>query len=593
MIKQLLSSNAFALPRLRIWIHALLGGRRPLDAFVGVLAASSTLLLILSFLLWVSDQTTPSFKALEEEAQRALARRDVETARVCILRLRILAPDEPGSALLQAKLLQLLGNYDEAVHLLRSLLRVDGAEDVAVRLALAEALILGPRPDAAAGLAHLERAIARAPKEARVHEVAARVALVREEWRQVLKHLEQTPLASRADLRLIQAIALWNLGETERAAKLSREIEELRLRQIAELDERPQYDELMAATLGLQGEFQRALAWVPSGEAAIPAWRRTRCDLLSGLASKLAGGHFPKLVPALERLEEALQLDGGHRPSLRVFARVSMQAASDREVDRENQARLIAAPTGSLVAAFAAWYGACRSRLSGSPQEVNSNLDAAMSNPQMATLIGELAWTLPTEENVDPRLLDLLLLAHQKLPKSPASNLASPELEGRLLAAMGRWAEASLSLRQAVTEGPTRFPDTPQTTRDVWERLALAAWGQGNRARARSLFADAHYLTLDPGRFERNLALCSALYDTLESDWSRALEGLEKFATSEDRKHPEWEELRALLMYRLGRKDEARQLLASGRETWDRAYPKPSELAELHFRVRASRDSSP
>jgi hypothetical protein len=589
MIKRLLSSNAFALPRLRIWIHALLGGRRPLDAFIGLLAAGSALLLILSSLLWVSDQTTPSFKALEEEAQRALSRKDIETARVCILRLRNLVPDEPGSVVLQAQLLQLLGNHDEAVFLLRSLMQKEGETSVNARSALAEALLLGPRPDTAAGLAHLEKALAEAPKSPRVHEVAARVALVREDWPQVLTHLDQTPLASRPDLRLMQAIALWNSGETERAAQLCREIEELRLRQIAALDERPEFDELMAAVLGLQGEFARALAWVPSGSDVNPAWIRNRCDLLSALAGKLASGPFPKWLQALERLEEALQLDNSHRPSLRAFAKLSLQVTADSEVDRDNQARLESGGTDSMVTDFSAWYAACRALQAGDQQGIDASLNAAMANPQTARLIGHLAWSVLSEQVDDPGLLDLLLNASRKLATSHAASLASPELEGRLLVATGRFSEASFSLRQAFNEGSTRLSDTVQVTRDVWERLALDAWSEGNRARAHSLFADAYDLALDRGRLERNLALGSALYDELDSDWAKALEGLERFATDEDRKHPEWDELRGLLKYRLGQPGEIGQWLDSGRHAWGRSYPKPAALSELYDKLARAR----
>jgi uncharacterized protein HemY len=583
MIQKLLSSNAFALPRLQIWIRTLLGGRRFVDALIGLLAVSSAILLILSFLLWISDITTPNLMALEEEAQRALTRKDIETARVCILRLQILAPNEKRSALVQAKLLQLLGNHDEAIYLLRTLMEPGVTEDFDVRLALAEALILGPRPDTEAGRAHLEQAFAQAPNDPRAHEVAARVAAVVGDWSDVLQHLEKTPLASRADLRILEAIALWNLGETKQASRIGREIEELRLRSIAEMDERPSHDELMATALGLQGEHESALSWVPSAGDSNPAWSRIRCDLLSAHATKLAAATFPKYAMALSALEESLLLEPSHLPSLRAFTALSIQIATSDEAYQQVVERQNSFDPNDPAERFALWYGACRQAFISERHAARELARQLLADPQCAQVIARLAWAAVLDNQSKQPWIQLLYDASLALTTSEtAADLSTPELHGRLLTILGQWDEASLLLRQAVNEGPTRLADTAKVTRDVWERLAFEAWANGNRARARALFADAHYLTLDSGRFERNLALCSALYDDLAFDWERALEGLDRFATEEDRKHPQWTQLRGLLKYRLGQLDEANQLLKGAQVHWDRSYPQPGELLALY-----------
>jgi len=410
--------------------------------------------------LWSAQVRGPSRELIARydlAVERALGRKDLANAKVCVRKLVLLDEPEPRTRYALACLAGHDGDLPRARRLMSDLAPETGAGYPPAHFWMAKHLMGQQAPSregqldgTEAVIHHLERSLASTDHRQEAHERLAQLYAAQGKSAEAARHLEEAA-PQRLELYRPLAEAYLSRGDDVRFHRAAKQAQDYFQGQVEADPNNLPARIAWAAVCRLENKLDQAEKILQDGLAASNDARlgAALADVYLAKADRLAANDPRELAPRLNLLHKSLAVSPNHPQTLNrlaIFLRYSgPQADAARAVLKDLLAQVQVPGTvhlllGSMATAEGKW------------DEARLHLEQAYRlDPQLPALVNNLALALAEGESLD--LERALRLAEEavKLAPDQAEMLAT---RGRILARLQRWPDAVADLESALASSP-------------------------------------------------------------------------------------------------------------------------------------------
>lgn len=452
-------------------------------AVAGILPALMLVLVGVTVVRAVLEHGKSDGTELHARAEQSLANGRFEEARIAALRLARQPEHAQTGALLEAKALQGLGREKDCQVILDRLAPADRPGHAPAHV-MAAVLALSQQPPAfAVAQAHLDSALRAEPANREAHELCARLAGGRKDWRAVIKHVDLAQ-HERADLMLLKATALQASGLEKDAVLLGRKAE-TRLRSMpAAMDTTNlgmRYS--LAISLNMQRRYHEAASFLETACGGAPSRqdRLAMADVYLAWSRHLREQAGTDKMKVVELLEKGIKIAPENQELMAAFVAACDEAMGD-DAESARYARRVLQGEG-VASSFLHYYLGIREWSHGSKATARDHFQLARDlNPQFTAVTNNLAMSIAAVSD-DPQELEKALAMMDPLLKGDPENPYFLDTRSQIYVRLGRHREAARDLEVALPKAQDK-PRMHGALNGLYQMLGMNLLSSEHRALA-------------------------------------------------------------------------------------------------------------
>ncbi len=421
---------------------------------------------------------------LQARAEQNLVNGRFEEARIAALRLARLPEQAQTGALLEAKALQGLGRENDCQVILDRLAPASHPGHAPAHV-MAAVLALSQQPPAfTVAQAHLDSALQAEPSNREAHELCARLAGGRKDWRAVIKHVDLAH-HERADLMLLKATALQASGLEKDAVLLGRKAE-MRLRSMPAATDAAnlgmRYS--LAISLTMQRRYHEAASFLATACQGNPSRqdRLAMADVYLAWSRHLQGQAGIDKMKVVELLEKGIKIAPENQELMAAFVGACDTALGD-DAESAGYARRVLQGEG-VASSFLHYYLGIREWGHGSKTTAREHFQLARDlNPRFTAVTNNLAMSIAAV-SADTQELEKALAMMDPLLKADPENPYFLDTRSQIYARLGRYREAARDLEVALPKAQDK-PGMHGVLNGLYQKLGMNLLSNEHRVLAR------------------------------------------------------------------------------------------------------------